>query len=239
MRVGYVCELKAGDPRRERPSLYPIRLEHEIEVVDLFISTGRVCLLRDGRCGGGIDDGYSGCGVEGSECVQEAGLERRLLNDGQSGQACVGRGEVEREREICDFIRGITWRERFQVPAPLDELKNRCVIEEQRTDTRLGGIAACKGRDDERGHAAPEQRFTIDQIRINVVGSDNARRSDVIEEPAPFIAVDDEDGVLPFWACSQSGNNFAKEDLAFTQVRVWMVVVAEPVVKDCEPGVDK
>src|SRR5690242_12289521 len=85
--------------------------------------------------------------------ILQAHLARRCQNrraqdwrrQGWAGEPRHGRirlGQVESEGEIVDVVRRVTrgqWRE---VPAPLDELQDRCVVEHTRDDARIGGIPA-------------------------------------------------------------------------------------------------
>ena len=114
-----------------------------------------------------------------------SGLDRM----GHSGLRIV---EVQNVCEIVHVAAGITWGERRKVPPPLNQLQNRGVVEDKRVDGRAGRIAGRKRRRDNNRHAESQQRLSIDDIGVYLIGSLCAWGSDMVEEAAPLIEVDDE-----------------------------------------------
>jgi hypothetical protein len=50
------------------------------------------------------------------------------------------------------------------------------------------------GGDDHRDMAA-EERFAVDEIGVDAIGGGNPGRYNGVVEAAPFVAIDDEDGI--------------------------------------------
>src|SRR5439155_19752709 len=100
------------------------------------------------------------------------------------------------------------WR---KSPTPLDQLQNRSVVEHWRADSGISRIPTAEWRRDNRGDAQAKQRFTFHEIGIHVVGRGGTRRSDMLEEAAPFVKVHNENRVGPLWAVGYGLESFVED----------------------------
>src|SRR6185369_10044671 len=125
-------------------------------------------------------------------------------------------GEIQDLREVVGVR--VAYGEGRETPAPLDHLEDGRVVIDARGDRGAPG----EGGDDEAGDAEPP----LLEARIHV-----RRRAgrDVLEEPAPLVEVDDEDGVLPRRARRHRLVRAVQERLAGADVAVRVVVPRGPL----------
>jgi hypothetical protein len=90
---------------------------------------------------------------------------------------------------ICDEA----WRQRRQAPAPFNELRYRCVIEQRVSHLRDARIRVQRERrNDDRGNPKSQQNLPADLIGVDIVCRDDTGRGDMFEESAPLIESDDQ-----------------------------------------------
>lgn len=105
-------------------------------------------------------------------------------------------------------------------------IKN-CVVDQR----RWAGVLS-EWRHDDDGNAEAQQHLTIYLIGVEAIGSGDPWRRDVLEEAAPFIEGDDENGVAPGRAGRKCLVDVHEEGVAVSDVRVGMIIVARSVVED-------
>ena len=181
-----------------------------------------------------------------------AGGRREGGQHGQCGHLGDRVGEVQGGGEVAGVGRRlgrVASGERLQAPAPLDELEHRRVVVEVVVDRGrllvrgavLGadlGADAGEGRHHHARHAEPGEHFAL-LVEVGVratrrgapeghAGGDAARHH-VVEEPAPFVVVDDEHGLVPARSRGDGMEDLRQEGVAGADVGQRVIVGRGPV----------
>src|SRR5260221_11856250 len=106
------------------------------------------------------------------------------------------------------------------------------MVEHQIADPRIVRLSGTEGRGDHGGNAEAEERFSIDEIRIDIVRSGGSRRRDMLEEACPFVKIHDKNTVDPLRTSSHGLECVVKEAVSFANVGWGMLVVSGAVVEN-------
>jgi hypothetical protein len=140
---------------------------------------------------------------------------------------------------IPDLVRFVASRERPKIPAPFNQLENRCVVKNHAADFGRTACVSRKGRCDHHRNAESEQNLTVHLVGIDVVRCYGSRRRDMFEESTPFIESDDKDGVLPFRAGRERAENRREKRVTIADIGMGMVIIPGSIVKNSEGRIDE
>src|SRR5258708_13943984 len=165
-------------------------------------------------------------------CGKTRGTEERRVWLRQCGNRDVWIFKIEGIGKIRHIIAGVAQRQRSETPTPLDQLQDGGMVEHQIADPRIVRLSGAEGRGDHGGNAEAQKRFSVDQIRVDIVWSRGSRRRGVLEEAAPFVKIHDKDSIGPLRPSRDGLECVVKEAISFANVGVRMVVVSGAVVEN-------